>query len=211
MVPKGAETARGTDASAGLTAIGVWLKGIAASPNAPATIVLNDKGRKAAAAEVSDRVNRDEQVLALDLLFTGDAWKNASAWQDNNPASLAEVLDGIGERPLGLEAGQLVEIAHWLRNVAGVPKVRLEATGIRDQVIAAVAAALEPDLFSEVVVHEGMPSLNFLLEAPITFEDAPDLFCLDLLKDFDLDRLAAMAAPVKVTVERYVEMPKKKE
>ena len=193
-----------------LSANVVWLKGIVPPPNAPATIVLNDKGRKAAATEVSDRVNHDEQVLALDLLFTGDAWKNSSAWQDNNPASLAEVLDGIGERPLGLEAGQLLEIAHWFRGFAGVPKVRLEATGIRDQVIAAVTAALEPDLFSEVVVHEGMPGLNFLLEAPITFEDAPDLFCLDLLKDFDLDRLAAMAAPVKVTVERYVEMPKKK-
>ncbi len=88
--------------------------------------------------------------------------------------------------------------------------MRLEASGIRDQVIAAVAAALEPDLFSEAVVHEGMPSLNFLLQAPITFEDAPDLFCLDLYKDFDLDRLAAMAAPTRVTVERYVEIPKKK-
>ena len=76
--------------------------------------------------------------------------------------------------------------------------------------IATVAAALEPDLFSEVVVHEGMPSLNFLLEAPVTFENAPDLFCLDLYKEFDLDRLAAMAAPAKVTVERYVKIPKKK-
>src|SRR5207247_8660054 len=51
----------------GLNAIGVWLKGITTSASAPATIVLNDKGKKAAAAEVSDRVNRDEQVLALDL------------------------------------------------------------------------------------------------------------------------------------------------
>jgi len=143
-------------------------------------------------------------------LFTGDAWKNASKWQDNDPDSLAEVLDGIGDRPLGLEAAQLIEIAHWFRTHAGVPKVRIEATGIRNQVIASVAAALEPDLFSEVVVDEGMPSLNFLLEAPITFENAPDLFCLDLYKDFDLDRLAAMAAPAKVTVKRYVEIPKKK-
>ena len=193
-----------------LSANAVWLKGIVTPPNAPATIVLNDKGRKAAATEVSDRVNHDEQVLALDLLFTGDAWKNASKWQDNDPDSLAEVLDGIGDRPLGLEAAQLIEIAHWFRTHAGVPKVRIEATGIRNQVIASVAAALEPDLFSEVVVDEGMPSLNFLLEAPITFENAPDLFCLDLYKDFDLDRLAAMAAPAKVTVKRYVEIPKKK-
>ena len=48
------------------------------------------------------------------------------------------------------------------------------------------------------------------IEAPIGFEDAPDLFCLDLYKGFDLGRLAAIAAPTKVTVERYVEIPKKK-
>jgi hypothetical protein len=29
----------------------------------------------------------------------------------------------------------------------------------------------------------------------MTFEQAPELFCLDLYKDFDLDRLGAVAAP----------------
>jgi hypothetical protein len=52
-----------------------------------------------------------------------------------------------------------------------------------------------------------MPSLGYLLEVPVTFEAAPELFCLDLYKDFDLDRLAAVAAPTKVTVERYLKAP----
>src|SRR2546430_4491306 len=39
-----------------------------------------------------------------------------------------------------------------------------------------------------------MPSLRFVLDAPLNFQESPDLFCLDLYKDFDLDRLAAMAA-----------------
>jgi dienelactone hydrolase len=187
----------------GLSASGVWLKGIETPANAPAAIVLNDKGKKAAGAEVSDRVNRDEQVLALDLLFTGDAWK------DNEPYSYAQILDGIGERPIGLEAAQLIAIAHWLQSQAGASKLCLETTGIRNQVAALVAAALEPDLFSELVVHEGMSSLNYALEAPVTFQDAPELFCLDLYKDFDLDRLAAVAAPTRVTAERYLKVSQK--
>src|SRR5205085_3507403 len=58
----------------GLAACGVWVKGIDAPPNAPVTLVLHDQGRKAAAADVSSRVNRDEQVLALDLTLFGDTW-----------------------------------------------------------------------------------------------------------------------------------------
>lgn len=186
-----------------LSANGVWLKGIVTPEKSPVTIVLNDKGKKAAGVEASDSVNRDEQVLALDLLLMGDAWK------DNEPYSYAQILDGVGDRALGLEAAQLAGVARWIRGRAGASKVRVECTGIRNHVIALVASAAEPDLFSQVVVHEGLPSLGFLFEAPVTFQDAPELFCLDLYKEFDLDRLAAMAAPARITVERYVEPPKK--
>jgi len=186
----------------GLSANAVWLKGIASPEPAPVTLILNDKGKQAAGAEVSDRVNRGEQAVALDLLF--NAWKPQPNVSETEPYLYAQILDGLGDRPLGLETAQLIEIAHWMKDRAGVPKMRLEATGISSQVIATVAAALEPDLFSHVVVHSGMRSLGFLLDAPVTFAEAPDLFCLDLYKDFDLDRLANMAVPATVTVERYV-------
>ena len=182
----------------GLSASGVWLKGIVTPEKAPVTIVLNDQGRKAAAADISDRVNRDEQVLALDLTFFGDAWK------DNEPSSYAQILDGEGDRPLGMQAAQLLRIANWFRDRAGVQRVRLEARGIRTQSIGLVAAALQPDLFSEVIAHEGIPSLAFLLQKPVTFDEAPELFCLDLYKEFDLDRLAAIAAPTQVKLESSV-------
>ena len=192
-----------SETKGGLTANGVWLKAIESPGNAPLTVILNDKGKKDAGAEVSDRVNRGEQVLALDLLFTGDAWK------DTEPYSYAQILGALGARPLGLEAGQLLEIVRWIRGKSGATKVRLESTGIRNQVAALAAAALEPELFSEVKIREGMRSLGYLLEAPVTFQEAPDLFCLDLYREFDLDLLAAMSAPAKVTVERYAEAPKK--
>ncbi len=188
----------------GLAAEGVWLKGIVTPEKTPATIVLDDRGRKAAAPQVSDAINRDEQVLAVDLLFTGDAWKGEET------ASYAQLIDSVGERTLGVETEQLIEIAKWLRARAGVSKVRLECRGIRSQVVALVAAALEPNLFSAIVAHEGMPSLGFLLEAPVTYQEAPDLFCLDLYRYFDLDRLAAMAGPTSVKVEKYVPVPKQK-
>ncbi len=192
-----------SETKGGLTANGVWLKAIESPGNAPLTVILNDKGKKDAGAEVSDRVNRGEQVLALDLLFTGDAWK------DTEPYSYAQILGALGARPLGLEAGQLLEIVRWIRGKSGATKVRLESTGIRNQVAALAAAALEPELFSEVRIHEGMRSLGYLLEVPVTFQEAPDLFCLDLYREFDLDLLVAMSAPTIVMVERYAEAPKK--
>ncbi len=175
--------------SNGLSATGVWLKAIACPENAPVTVVLHDQGKKSAQVAVSDRVNRGERVLAVDLLFTGDA-----APQKPGPPSYAQMLAALGDRPLGLEVAQLVAVAGWL----GRRPVRLEATGIRSQVTALAAAALEPGLFSELVVRDGMRSLGHLLDAPVEYQTAPDLFCLDLYKRFDLDRLAGLAAPAKV-------------
>ena len=64
-----------------------------------------------------------------------------------------------------------------------------------------LAAALEPSLFSEIVIREGMPSLNYLLEKPVEYQEAAELFCLDLYKDFDLDRFVAMAGSTKVIMK----------
>jgi len=185
----------------GLGASGVWLKGLGIPDKAPITIVLNDQGRNAAASDVSNRVNRDEQVLALDLTFFGDTWENLE------PFSYAQILDGEGDRPLGMQAAQLIEVARWLRTRTGAQKPRLESRGIRTQVIALVAAALQPDLFSQVVVHEGMATLQYVLQAPVTFHQAPELFCLDLYNEFDIDRLAAIATPTEVKVENSLKPP----
>lgn len=185
----------------GLAASGVWVKGIDARRDAQVTLVLQDQGRKAAAADVSSRVNRDEQVLALDLTFFGDTWK------DLEPFSYVQILDGEGERAVGVQAAQLLAIAEWLRKRTGAQKVRLESGGIRTEAIALIAAALQPDAFSDVVVHEGMASLDYVLETPVRFQDAPELFCLDLYKEFDIDRLRAMAAPAAVSFDNTLETP----
>jgi hypothetical protein len=100
-------------------------------------------------------------------------------------------------------------IARWARERAGVSRVRLEPGGIRTEVISLVAAALEPTLFSALVVRNGMHSLSYVLDLPVRFEQAPELFCLDLYKYFDVDSLQALAAPAKVSVTKYLEIPNK--
>ncbi len=170
-----------------LPAAGVLLAAISAPSTAPVTILLVDKGRKSLARDVSERVNRGEQALALDLLFRGDV-----APKKPGVPEFTQLLAAIGDRPLGIQAAHLIGIAHWLRDRAGVRQVRLESTGPRSQITALVAAALEPTLFSGVHVRDGMRSLGELLDRPVTYVAAPDLFCLDLYKEFDVDSLTAL-------------------
>jgi dienelactone hydrolase len=181
-----------------LSAAGVWLKSLAAPADAPATLVLNDKGRREALAVVSDRVNRGEQVLALDPLFVGETIP-----QKPDPTDWELLTATTGDRPLGIEAAQVIAAAKWLRGISGQRPVRLETSGIRSEIIGLIAAALEPALFSEQMSREAMSSLGFLLDTPVIFRAAPELFCLDLYKDFDVDLLITLAEPTKVTLHDY--------
>ena len=193
------------DLNNNLPAAGSWLKAIAIPSNARITVVLNDKGKKFATDDVVNRVNRGDQVLSLDLLFTGDSSTESipRAW------AYPEMLAAEGDRPLGMEAAQLLALAHWIEKHAGTQAIRLESRGIRTQIVALVASAIEPGLFSEVVIHDGIRSLGYLLTAPVHYEDAADLFCLDLYKDFDLDEMAALAGATVVSCESYVATPQK--
>jgi hypothetical protein len=73
--------------------------------------------------------------------------------------------------------------------------------GIRDQVIAPVASAVRPDLFTKIDIRGGMKSLSYLLDAPVTDTEAPDLFCQDLYKEFDIEQLVAIAGPERIHQE----------
>ena len=178
-----------------LSATGIWLAAISSQPDAPATIVLNDKGYKASENMVTERVNRGEQVLALDTILNG-----ATMPLESNGAVWPMMLVTNGDRPLGLEVGQLLATAGWLQKTTGQKTIRLETEGIRSQMVGLMAAALEPELFSEIASNDVLGSLGELLDGPLVFRTTPDLFCLDLYKYFDIDRLEAMAAPTKIEV-----------
>jgi dienelactone hydrolase len=176
----------------GLSATGIWLAAISILADAPATIVLNDKGYKASEAVVTDRVNRGEQVLALDTVLNG-----ATMPKQSDGAVWPMMVVTHGDRPLGLEVAQLLATSRWLQKTTGQKTIRLETDGMRSQMVGLIAAAMEPDLFSRVVSDHVLSSLGDLLDGPIVFRTTPDLYCLDLYKDFDVDRLQALAAPTR--------------
>jgi len=182
------------DYSNSLSGTGIWVAGSAAASDAPMTLVLNDKGYKASAQNVAERVNRGEQVLAFEPLFFG-----STSPDETEPAYWEMLVASSGDRALGIEVAQLIAVAKSFGAPAGHNKIRLETEGIRSQVVAIAAAALEPSLFSELYSNNAMSSLSYLLDAPVPYRTAPDLFCLDLAKYFDIDRLAALASPVKIT------------
>jgi hypothetical protein len=171
----------------GLGAEGVFCKLIATPAGAPVTVILDDRGKAAMAVEIADRVNRGQKVMALDVLFTGNSWPPRFA-------DYALLLASSGDRPIGLESAQLIAVIRWLLKRTQNVQARLEAHGLRSQLVARIAATLSPDLFSEIVVRDGIASLKTLLDKPVPYRSAPDVFCLDLYKEFDLDTLAAPMA-----------------
>lgn len=181
------------DLSNGLSATGIWFRPEHSPASERVTIVLNDDGYKAAGQQVFESLSRGNAVLALDLLFTGATKPDV---QDSSDWEL--LVDSSGERSLGIEVAQLLSVIQWLRSEGGAREINLETKGIRNQVIALVAAALEPETVAAVHTDGGMQSLSYLLEKPVQFRAAADLFCLDLYRDFDIDSLTALASGVDI-------------
>ena len=92
--------------SDGLVASALWGKGIATAEGAPASILLLDEGKAKAGQRASDRINRGEQVLVVDLILTGEAQPRRRNASDSH--RYAQLLATVGDRPLGIRASHLL-------------------------------------------------------------------------------------------------------
>ena len=156
--------------------------------------MLNDKGYKVVGQDVFDRLSRGHEVFALDLLFNGATMPevpDSSDWE--------LLVDSSGDRSLGLQVAQLLAFTEWVRSTTASHQVQVVTDGIRNQTIALIAAAIEPDAFSSVANRNAMKSFAYLLDKPVPLRSAPELFCLDLYKDFDIDSITALATFVTIT------------
>ena len=195
--------------SNGLSAPGVLIQSALRPRSGGATLLLSDSGRASMAAEAGNDVDRGQRVLVLDPLLFGE---NIPGSVDDL-ASYAQMLNTVGDRPLGLEAAQVAAIARWLQTGAedgtatpgsriaapsrAVP-LRVVTNGPRSETVALVSAAVVPELYFSIEVRHGMQSLGDLLLHPPGYDQAPELMCLDLYRDFDVNTLSLMAAPVKI-------------
>jgi hypothetical protein len=159
----------------------------------PITIVLNDQGYKEASKDVFEALTSGHEVLALDPLFIG-----SSRPETPDSSDWALLVDSSGDRSLGLQVAQLLAIAHWLPSIHPLSRIQISTRGIRTQVVALIAAAIEPNTFTAESNQDGMMKLSYLYEKPVPLRTAPELFCLDLYRYFDIDLLSKLASPTQV-------------
>lgn len=165
----------------------------AADNPAGTTLVFGDGGKSQLAAQIQQLVIRRQRVIAIDPFYFGDCRVEV---RDHLYALL---ISALGERPLGIEAGQVAAVARWLKQKYG--PVTVESFGPRTSLIALAAAAVETGAIREVRLHHAMASLREPIERDMEVSEAPELFCFGLLEWFDLKQLSALVAPRPVSSE----------
>jgi hypothetical protein len=158
-------------------------------------ILLNDAGRRTDAANAERLLAGGSRVLAADLFYLGESHIPDHDWL------FALMVATVGERPLGLQASQLVALARWAAKDSGQP-VTVIATGPRTALAALVAAGLEPKAIARVELEGCLASLKEVIEQNRSVDQTPELFCFGLLKHFDVKYLTALAAPRPVVFRK---------
>ena len=152
-------------------------------------IIVGDAGRAAMQGHVEAALAAGRRVLAADLFDSGEATFDAR---------LEMVLAATGERPLGVQVGQLGALIDWARRRYRCNSVHLTAMGNVLPVAALIATALQPERVSFYRADQLMVSLHHLVDWPVAYERMAPLFCFGLLAEFDLPDLVRLAAPVPV-------------
>ncbi|MDE0101317.1 MAG: acetylxylan esterase [Bryobacterales bacterium] len=157
------------------------------APGATAILVA-DGGRDSTVGAVRAQLALGKRVLAVDPYYFGESRIATKDWL------WSLLIASLGERPLGIQAGQIAAAARWAKQRHG-EAVELHAIGPRTSLAALVAAALEPGAVSGVRLVESFRSLAEIIERDIDARQAPELFCFGLLEAFEMDGIRELVAP----------------
>ncbi|HIK95110.1 MAG TPA: hypothetical protein EYG03_24475 [Planctomycetes bacterium] len=166
-------------------------------------IVVADAGRSDTAEQVQRLLKSGYRVLAIDPFYFGES---RIAERDFLYAIL---VASIGDRPLGIQAGQLVAAANWARDEFQCDEVTLVASGPRTSVIALAAAGLSADAIDAVQLRDCPGTLREFIEQNKGANHMPEMLCFGLLKHSDIAQLVALAAPRTVTIAAASDRVKK--
>src|SRR5262249_55587945 len=136
------------------------------------------------------------RVLAGDLCYFGEAGIPQKDYL------FALLVAAVGDRPLGVLAGQLTALARWSAAEHKGEPVSITATGPRMGTIALAAAALEPRAITGLELHGSFSSLKEVIEQNRKVEEMAEQFCFGLLEAFDIKHLAALVAPRPVVFHK---------
>ncbi|MGD9723145.1 MAG: alpha/beta hydrolase family protein [Pirellulales bacterium] len=156
-------------------------------------ISIADAGRAALAEHVARSLESGLLVIAFDPLFLGEGQVKSQDPEYTYPL----FVQAVGERPLAIQAAQLIAIARWQKAHFKDPlmAVTVKAVGPRASMVALVAAALEPEAITGTELSGGLSSLKQLIAEDKAVEELPELFPFGLLENFDVRHLVALTAP----------------
>ncbi len=152
------------------------------------TILVADGGRESASGQARALLDGGTRVIALDPYFYGESRIATKDWL------WSLLIAALGERPLGIQAGQIAAAARWARQRHG-HAVEIHSVGPRSSLAALIAAALEPEAVAGLRMDESFGSLKEIIERDLDARDAPELFCFGLLEAFEMDDIRALVAP----------------
>lgn len=155
-------------------------------------LLVADGGRESVEGETRELLRQGRRVIAVDPFYYGESTI------ETEPHLFAILVAALGERPLGIQAGQIAAAARWARDEHGAP-VELHAVGPRTSLAALVAAALEEEAISGLQLEESFGSLREVIERDLGANQAPELFCFGLLESFDIPQIEALVRPRPVT------------
>lgn len=155
-------------------------------------VLFGDVGYEKLTTEIERLTNSGHRVLTVDLTGIG---KSAPS-----KAMLFSLLtSAIGDRPLGIVAGQVAAVARWAGGGGyGDMPVKLVTVGPRMSTTALIAASQETDAIDALELAGALGSLREVLERNKGVNDWPELFCFGLLESFDVKQIAALVAPCKI-------------
>ncbi len=157
------------------------------------TVVIADGGRVAAENEIRELLDAQQRVIAVDLFYFGES---RIAKRDY---LFALLVAATGERPLGIQAGQLNAVAEWAGEYNRGQDVSVAAVGPRSGLIALTAAALDEEI-DALQLRRPYVSLKDVIRDNVTVQQAPEVFCFGLLETVDIPQLLALAAPCPVAI-----------
>lgn len=157
----------------------------AGNPGGTALIVA-DGGWETVMGQADAALAQGNRVVLADPVFLGrNQPTEQNGWQ------FALFVHAVGERVLGIQAGQIAALGRWASESYGDP-VSLHAGGWGASLAARCAAALEPKTFAALAIEDVLDTLQRVIDERFKFERAPGVFCFGLYARFDVADIDAI-------------------
>ncbi|MBS0263816.1 MAG: hypothetical protein JSS02_17895 [Planctomycetes bacterium] len=156
-------------------------------------IVIADGGRMAAAEKIAALLSAGKRVLVIDPFAQGESALGPRAYL------LGLLTATVGERPLGIQSGQVSAICRWWieqQKMRGAPII---AIGPRACLNALVTAAVDEVAVTGIELTGSLGSLKEIIEQDLDVSTGPEQFTFGLLEHTDIRQIVALIAPRPVT------------